>query len=276
MTGATASAIGSHGLSLDIETTALACLAWSSAGAGARTQALDAARYLRSQCQDGRFSTTQATVLALRALLVEQHDRDTKPGTVALTVDGREPLSLHIDPRRLSITDPLIVTLGPGTHTIGITQSEGGRLPWSLHLSGHVARPVSDPACPLRLVTTLSRARLPVGEPLECTVTVINANAAAVRSPIAVIPLPGGVDADPEQLRGLVRAGRIAASEVRDGAVVLYFETLAASETRVVPLALVASVPGSYSAPAARAYAYYQDELKWWCTPLTVEIDARR
>lgn len=151
------------------------------------------------------------------------------------------------------------------------TQVRTGR--WPERLRQHGARQAAPDG---RLETTLSRTRLPVGEPLECTVTPSNASAGELRSPLAVIPLPGGVEPDPEQLRGLARDGRIAFSEVRGGAVVLYFATFAANETRVVPLALVATVPGTYSGPAARAYGYYHDERKWWCAPLTVEIDVRR
>ena len=189
VTGATASAIGSSGVSLDIETTALACLAWSHAGTRAR--AVDAARNLRSQYQDGRIGTTQATVLALRALLAEQPDHHATAGTVVVTVDGKSALTLRLDPQPLTNPEPLIVTLGPGTHTVDISQSDGGRQPWSLHLCGHIVRPNNDPACPLRLKTTLSRVRLPVGEPLGCTVTLTNASAAEVNAPLIIVPPAG-------------------------------------------------------------------------------------
>jgi hypothetical protein len=39
-----------------------------------------------------------------------------------------------------------------------------------------------------------------------------------------------------------------------------------------IPLSLVATIPGTYTAPASRAYLYYTDEYKSWGTGLTVNI----
>ena len=44
----------------------------------------------------------------------------------------------------------------------------------------------------------------------------------------------------------------------------------------LLPLDLVAAVPGRYTGPASRAYLYYGDEHKQWIDPLTIEIAPRQ
>ena len=42
-----------------------------------------------------------------------------------------------------------------------------------------------------------------------------------------------------------------------------------------IPISLVATVPGTYTAPASRAYLYYTDEHKQWVGGVTVTIKAK-
>ena len=39
-----------------------------------------------------------------------------------------------------------------------------------------------------------------------------------------------------------------------------------------LPISVVAAIPGSYTAPASRAYEYYTDENKRWVDGTKVEI----
>jgi hypothetical protein len=75
-----------------------------------------------------------------------------------------------------------------------------------------------------------------------------------------------------DQLKELVKKGKIDAYEVRGREVVLYWRTLAGQAKVDVPISLIAAVPGSYTGPASRAYLYYTDEHKRWVDGLHVEI----
>jgi hypothetical protein len=72
----------------------------------------------------------------------------------------------------------------------------------------------------------------------------------------------------------LVKAGTIAAYEVKGREVVLYWRVLEAEQRVDLPLSLVAAIPGKYTGPASRAYLYYTDEHKQWVDGLNVEITA--
>src|SRR5207244_849528 len=88
--GATTSIVGSGGEALAIETTALAVLAWlrepTFAGAVERSM-----KYLAESCQDGRYGSTQSTVLALRAIVAydRARARPKAAGSVRVLVDGK-------------------------------------------------------------------------------------------------------------------------------------------------------------------------------------------
>lgn len=90
--------------------------------------------------------------------------------------------------------------------------------------------------------------------------------------PLAVIAIPGGLEPRHEQLQELVKAGRIAAYEVIDNAVVLYWRGINGNETLSVPIALTAAIPGEYTAAASRAYLYYTDEAKFYQEGTRVSI----
>ncbi len=79
-----------------------------------------------------------------------------------------------------------------------------------------------------------------------------------------------------DQLKELVKAERIAAYEVRGREVVLYWRELKAEQKVELPLSLVATIPGTYTAPASRAYLYYTDEHKTWADPLTATVPTQR
>ena len=89
LTGATTSVIGSGGEALQIETTALAVLAWLQSPRYA-ANVEKSIRYLAESCKSGRFGSTQSTVLALRAIVAYDKSRAQPkvPGTLQLIVDG--------------------------------------------------------------------------------------------------------------------------------------------------------------------------------------------
>jgi len=78
-----------------------------------------------------------------------------------------------------------------------------------------------------------------------------------------------------DQLKELVKAGRIDAYEVIGQDVVLYWRYLNANDKFDFRLSLVAAIPGSYTGPASRAYLYYTDEYKSWAPGVAVNVTPR-
>jgi len=89
---------------------------------------------------------------------------------------------------------------------------------------------------------------------------------------MAIVGLPGGLEPRHDQLKELVKKGKIDAYEVIGREVALYWRTLPGDAKVEVPLSLIAAVPGTYTGPASRAYLYYTDEHKRWVDGVHAEI----
>ena len=93
--------------------------------------------------------------------------------------------------------------------------------------------------------------------------------------PLAVVALPAGTEPRQEQLTELRKSGQIAAYELRDNAVVLYWRGLSPRESRTVPLSLTAAIPGEFTAAASSVYLYYNDSEKGYVPGVKVDVHRR-
>ena len=89
---------------------------------------------------------------------------------------------------------------------------------------------------------------------------------------LARVGLPGGLTFQTWQLKELRDKKLIDFYETRPREVILYFRALPPGAVRDVPLDLLATVPGTFTAPASRAYLYYTAEHKDWAAPATVTV----
>jgi alpha-2-macroglobulin-like protein len=277
--GAVTSVVASEGESLQIETTALATLAWlrDPAYAGNVEQAI---HFLADSCEGGRYGSTQSTVLALRAIVAYDKARahPTAAGSVQLIVDEK-PVggTLAFDEHSQgAIKLPDFADLmTPGKHTVGLKMTDGSSLPFALAVNFNSTIPASSDQCKLSIATKLKDAQVTEGAITEADVTVTNLTDQTVPTPIAIVGLPGGLEVRYDQLKELVKADRIAAYEVRGREVILYWRDMQARESAQIPLSVVAAVPGTYTGPASRAYLYYSDEFKQWSEGMKVRVDGK-
>lgn len=277
--GATTSIVGSSGISLQVETTALALLAWlqDDRYTGNVESGI---RWIAESCKAGRYGSTQSTVLALRAIMAYDKIRtgDRKPGSVSLYVDGLRcgtPVQFDGDTQTtIELTD-VSELMSPGKHTIELRLAAGSSMPCSVAVQMNAAKPDSSEACLIEVTAALNHQKIREGELVNTQITVRNRSEEAVPNPVAIIGIPGGLEVRHDQLKELVDAKRIAAYEVIGRDVVLYWRSLQALQIVELPLDLIAAVPGSYTGPASRAYLYYGDEHKHWIAPLTIEITPR-
>jgi len=280
VTGAATSITRSGGQGLVIEATSLAALAWLADDAFA-PNVERAMGWLFEQCEEGRFGSTQSTVLALRAIVAydKAQARPTAPGAVQIMVDGEvvaDAVEFDEDTQQPIALPDIAAALTPGEHTIELKMHNGSRMPYSVALNFNAVQPASAEACQLRLTTELADRKIAEGEITEARVTVKNIGDDGVPTPVAIIGIPGGLEVRHDQLKELVEAETIAAYEVIGRDVVLYWRELAKGQTVELPLSLTAAIPGTYTGPASRAYLYYTDEHKHWQPGLSVQIAPRR
>ncbi|QDU93820.1 MG2 domain-containing protein [Lignipirellula cremea] len=283
LSGATQSVVGSGGEALQIETTSLATLAWL--GNPHYIENVERSiQYLAESCKSGRFGSTQSTILALKAIVAYDASRakPKAPGSLQLVIDGEpigDAVSFTADTTgaiELPLSAAVLAQLSQaGEHNVQVRMQDGSQMPYSMSVNYNRLTPASAEKCALHLEVKLVDDKVEEGAVTEAQVTIVNRTNETVPTPLAIIGAPGGLEVRHDQLKELVKQGKIAAYEVIGREVVLYWRALEAEERVDLPLSFVAAVPGVYTGPASRAYLYYTDEHKQWVDGLKVEITAK-
>ncbi|WNG58685.1 A-macroglobulin complement component [Archangium gephyra] len=274
--GGTQSIVGSMGETLQIETTALAVLAWlrEPAHAGNVERSM---RFLADSCEGGRYGSTQSTVLALRAIVAYDQARGAKraPGSVRVYVDGR-PVggAVKFDGKtqealKLPDVSELVTA---GERKIELRMEGGSEMPYSIEVTYNALVPASSPDTRVDLEVALAKTALTEGEPTEARVWVTNRSDQKLSTTVAIFGVPGGLEVRHDQLKELVKKHTVDSYEVIGRDVVLYWRGMEPRKKLEVPLSLIAAVPGTYTGPASRAYLYYADDHKIWRDGLKVSI----
>jgi uncharacterized protein YfaS (alpha-2-macroglobulin family) len=277
--GAVTSITRSGGGALEIETTAISVLAWMREPAyTANVQ--KGMKWLVESNKNGRFGSTQSTILALRSIIAydSAHARPKAPGRIVLTVDGKafgEPLPFTADTKGALKLPEFAGELAPGRHTVALKMEDGSSMPFSIGVKYHNLVPESAEQAQVGINVVLRDPQIQEGGVTEAAVSIANRSDRPVPSPVAIVGIPGGLEVRHDQLKELVKSGKIDAYEVIGREVVLYWRGLKAKDTFDLPLSLVAAVPGTFTGPASRAYLYYTDEYKNWAPGLKVTITPR-
>jgi uncharacterized protein YfaS (alpha-2-macroglobulin family) len=277
--GAVTSITRSGGQALAIETTALATLAWMKDKDFAANN-LNAMKFLADSCKAGRFGSTQSTILALKAIVAndQANAHPTADGSLALFIDNKpfgQPLTFTKDSKGALTFDSFASNLTPGPHTIDLRMTDGSEMPFSLGVEFNSITPATDKQCKLDLLTVLKDAQIVEGGITETRVEVANNSPKDAATPVAIVGIPGGLEVRHDQLKELVKAGKVDAYEVNGREVVLYWRQIKSGTKKELSISLTAAVPGTYTAPASRTYEYYTDEFKQWAEGATVKITAK-
>ena len=292
--GAKTSITGSQGRDLAVETTSLAILAWLKADRPAefhgKIQA--AVKWLGQQRQgQGGYGGTQATVLALKAMLAhaQKNPRNLQGGEAQIST--REPVGVRpFGPDRFAFSartqDSFTLTLDnrialqPGKNVIHLKITGADTLPYTLTWSYRTLNSPSDPKAPVKLTAKLGAEQAVEGETVKLRATIENVSAQRQGMAVAIFGLPSGLSLPDGalQLKALAqwqkdKPGKIAAWELRGRELVLYWRELAPDAKIDIDLDLVCRLPGLYRGPASRVYLYYEGERKFWAEPLNIRIE---
>lgn len=272
--------VESQGDALRIETTAVCALAWlrDKEYAGHVEKAM---QWVTTRCKNGCYASTQATVLALKAIVAYDASR-AKPkadGAVVLWVDGKEWAKVPFTKETTGTIDlpDFAEGLSPGAHKVELRMVDGSPMPFSLDVRFYTTKPDNDANCALDLAVALASGEVKEGESTEVRVKLTNTDKTAGKSnAMTIVGLPGGLEVRHEKLKELVKQGVINAYETRGRDVVFYVTTLQPGQSIEFSFDAIAAVPGEYRGQASRAYLYYADEYRKWVEGLAVKIAPRQ
>ncbi|MCO6456978.1 MAG: hypothetical protein J5I93_16890 [Pirellulaceae bacterium] len=208
----------------------------------------------------GTWHSTQATVLALKALL--QGSGSQLPGdsrSYEVLLDGQTVRSIEVTPDQLGVVQRVeLPALAPGSHPLLLRDATGSGSGY--HVAFRYYRDVPEvPAeqAPLSISLQYDRQRLAVDERLTATAVVTNNLAEAAPMVMLDLPVPPGFRAEAEEFDELVGAERIARYQITPRQVIVYLRRLDAGASLELRYRLRATMPVKVSVPAAEAYEYY-------------------
>jgi anti-sigma factor RsiW len=246
-----------------VETTALATLALLHRNHSPDTTRRALTWLVKQRGAYGTWPSTQATVLALKALVA---------GTARPAGDGERRITLSWDGKERQVVIPadqaevmkqidLSAGLKSGTHRLTLTETSGAAAGYQVAFRYHVpdaGPPEKDR--PLKVELTYGRTELKVDDVVPVLATVTNRMTDAAPMVILDLPVPAGFALDADALGELVKEKKVEKYQVNGRSVVVYLRGLEAGRSLAVNYALRATTPAKVSVPPARAYEYYDPD----------------
>jgi uncharacterized protein YfaS (alpha-2-macroglobulin family) len=269
------------GTSASVETTGLALqalLKWGQASGTARR----ALSYLASKKDaSGTWGTTQATIMALRALLLAT-DKGTADvrGTLEVLLNGKPVEKLPLTPENNDLLHQFVFKQidSRNAHTVSIRfDGKGGLayqvvgsyfLPWS-------AKPVSDP---LFIDVAYDRTHLAQDDIATATATVKNNLDKSANMVMVDLGIPPGFDLLSEDLQTYLekgaglKSGRLEKFSMTATQAILYFDSFAAGDTVTLRFRLRAKYPIRARTFQSRVYEYYDPDVHSVARPVQLEV----
>lgn len=278
--GADHSITRSGGVALDIETTSLAVLALLGGDASYLSAVRPSIAWLDKQRSGfGGYGSTQSTVLALKAMTryAEKSRATRSSGVASLWVGGKSVRSVPFQAGHKDALEFGDVSryLRAGTNQIEVRLASKDPLPYSMAIEYRSKMPASSQHAKVALSTHLASDKVAWGEGVRMRVAVRNLTDEGVPMTLARVGLPGGLTFQTWQLKELRDKQLIDFYETRDREVILYFRSLDQRVVKELDLDLMATVPGTYVAPASSTYLYYTDEHKHWAEPVRISVSDR-
>lgn len=259
------SVVNSRGVSLQVETQALYALALMRS----KSPDIGFVANLISQLMANKtyygYGSTQATVLALKAIV--------EYSQLINTITNDTDIVFNINNTKTVIGNGAGAALQEGKNAFSVTYGDEQKtIPYSLEVSYNTFTPPNSEKAMLHLATRLKNASPAVGETVRMEIEATNQQDMLQPMAIAKIGIPAGLSVQPWQLKEIMEKNQAAYYELFDNWLVFYWMGFAPNETKKINLDLKADIPGVYKAKASNIYLYYTPEDKHWNDGVEVTV----
>jgi hypothetical protein len=233
----------------------------------------------------GTWGTTQATIVALRALLLSMEKSSAEArGTVEITLNSKPAGRLTLTRENADLFHQVVLKDidFTGSNKVGIHFEGTGSpayqvageyfVPWTAKTSNE----------PLSIEVSYDRTRLSQGDFASAIATVKNHLSKTANMVMVDLGIPPGFellteDFDDYRNRNAGRkSGRLEKFNLTATQVILYFDSIGAGETIALRYRLRAKYPIRTRTFQSRAYEYYDPDVMSVARPVEMEIRARR
>jgi len=254
------------GVSASVETTALAALAFRRASDRPDSVRQALAWLAAQKDARGTWHSTQATVLALKALLAGSAKQEDGERHFEVALEGELPRTIVIPADQAEVMKQLDLSDGlrPGTAkrlTIReLTKSAAGfQVASRHHIPAGDVRPRSTNEL-LAIDLIYNRETLDVGDTLAATATVTNRTGQVAPMVMLDLPIPAGFVVEAEAFEKLLREKAIAKYQTTPRQVIVYLRELSPGSPLKLEYTLRPTMPVTVTVPPARVYEYYAPE----------------
>ncbi|XLS29107.1 TonB-dependent receptor plug domain-containing protein [Flavobacteriaceae bacterium M23B6Z8] len=268
----------SYGLSAQIETAAFTVLALLKSNQHEELTN-KGIKFIIGSRKYGRFGSTQATCMALKALIEYTKKQKTKIITensqILLRLNGHDiTQKLQLNTNGIITITGLEEYVTEGTQRFHVEFSNPeATFPYALAVNWDSFLPDSADQCKVQIETELLQKTVSVGDIVRLDVNLKNQTSSALPMTMGIVGIPSGLSLQPWQLKELVEEEKVAYYEIFGNQLVLYWRSMNPKENIKIPLDLKAEIAGNYKAPASTGYLYYEDEKKHWIEGNRIEIN---
>jgi alpha-2-macroglobulin-like protein len=260
-----------------VETTALAALAMMQGRTDTGTVRGALAWLISQKDSHGTWYSTQATVLALKALLAGT-DRplgDARERRIDVAVDGKTIQSLVIPADQDEVVQQLDLSpqANGGDHRLTITErtdSAAGYQATLVYYTADAAEPLANQ--PLAIQLDYDKTSLAVNDTVKVTARVTNRIDESAPMVMLDLPIPAGFAIEADDLEALRLSGKIGKFQLTARSAIVYLRELKPSESLELSYRLRAVMPVKITAPAARVYEYYNPDRQAATAPVALTV----
>ncbi|MGD0903240.1 MAG: hypothetical protein ABR924_09895, partial [Terracidiphilus sp.] len=271
----------STGSSATVETTGLAAQALLKWGQASETVRKALSVLSSKKEASGNWGTTQATIMALRALLLaSQLSASDVHGTLTVLLDGKPAETLKLTAENNDLLHQFVFKGVDASKPASIDLSFDGAGTLAYQVVGRAFIPWTEkPASePLSIDVSYDRTRLAQNDIATATVTIRNSLTKTANMVMVDLGIPPGFDLLSEDLQSFqektagAQSGRLEKFSLTATQAILYFNALAPGQTVTMNIRLRAKYPIRARTFASRAYEYYDPDVNSTARPVQLEV----
>jgi hypothetical protein len=261
-----ASFMGATGDSGSLEATALAAIALMRANAHPEAVSGALAYLIQGKDSWGTWSTTQATILSLKAMLLAsgQTGQAEGPATVRVSLNKEQTQEITIDETNADVVHLVTFDRGfspGGANRVQIDLEGGGNLMYQVatryYLPWDQVPPEPETEELITIDVAYDRTALAVNDTVTVDVGVKLNRQGVVKMALIDLGVPPGFTVLGEDLSGLVEKGIIARYELTGRQVIIYLEDFSSEMPLRFDYRMRARFPMRAQTPPSSAYDYY-------------------
>jgi A-macroglobulin TED domain/Alpha-2-macroglobulin family/A-macroglobulin receptor binding domain/MG2 domain/Carboxypeptidase regulatory-like domain/Alpha-2-macroglobulin bait region domain/Macroglobulin domain MG3 len=271
----------STGTSASVETTGLAVQALLKWGRAPGTTRKALAYITSKKDATGAWGSTQATIMALRALLLasENGTADLR-GTVEIAVNGKTAEKLVLTPENNDLLHQFVfkeIESG-GSNLVEIRYDGKGTLGYQTAGQYFIPWDQEGEKEPFSISVNYDRTKLVQDDIVTATATMRNNLPKSANMVMVDLGIPPGFDLLSEDLQeyqkrsSKLKSGRLEKSSLTATQAILYFNAFAAGETVELKFRLRAKYPIRTRTFQSRVYEYYDPDVRSVARPVSLEV----